>query len=158
MDRDWLSPLFSRDYELHYRPRSSFLCIAKLKVLIDLNRYDVSDLVIISQECHRSLVLHEPRNSKVQTAVETDGLEIPTQREGKYELYLLYKGLDNCPLSQAVLLGHQTLVKIRISLTKFSGLVDLGTKVLPIVFIHQIIPWPSRFLGCWLATPYSVFL
>ena len=56
---------------------------------------------------------------------------------GKGEWDLLDKGFDDGPLSKAVMLGQQTLVKIRISLTKFSGLVDLGTKVLPIVLIHQ---------------------
>jgi len=62
--------------------------------------------MILSQVCHRCLILHEPRHSQVQTAVETDGLEIPTQRRGKGEFLLLDKGLDDGPLSQAVMLGQ----------------------------------------------------
>jgi hypothetical protein len=105
---------------VHYGPRPSLLGSGKVEVLIDLNRYDVPYFVILSQVCHRSHVLHETRHSKVQTAVETDGLEIPTDRRCKFEFYLLNKGLDDSPLSQAVLLVQQTLVKIRISLAKFS--------------------------------------
>jgi hypothetical protein len=84
---------------VHYGPRPSLLGSGKVEVLIDLNRYDVPYFVILSQVCHRSLVLHETRHSKVQTAVEADGLEIPTERIGKIEFYLLDIGLDDCPLS-----------------------------------------------------------
>ena len=158
IDGECLCPLSSRDYKLHNGPRPSLLGSGKVVFLIYLNRYDVPYLVIFSQVCHRSLFLHEPRHSKVQTAVETDGLEIPTDRRWKDEFYLLNKGLDDSPLSKAVLFVQQTLVKIRISLAKFSWLVDLGTKVMPIVLIYQIALWPSRFLGCWLTTPFSLFL